>query len=300
VAGGAAAGHRVRQQGGGSARAHRHFELCLAGGPADAPDELHRAAHRCAAELEALRALLVDRLGADGTAAAQRRARRSRSCAKRAAAARLAADWTGIELQVSARCAPTRRRRWCYCANRSWCPTTRRCSGCSRSTARARARGAGRRRARRTRRRLARVGDRALVRGGDRGRTLHRLAGARLAAAAAAFWDGDWRTGARALLEKDRLPPLADVVGRDAGDLDFAQQVTAFAFVDWLLAAARPRRSPRCPAASAAVSRLGELVASYAVAASPGARAALPAWLADARPSTRSCREFMRARYPKP
>jgi hypothetical protein len=52
------------------------------------------------------------------------------------------------------------------------------------------------------------------------------------------FWGGNPRVAARSLLAKGRLPPLADLAGREADDLDLEQRTTAFAFVDWLQRAA--------------------------------------------------------------
>jgi len=299
----------ARQQatgfGGKAAAVHvrtAHFELCLAGAPADAADELHRAAHRCAAELEALRALLVEKVGGDAAAGAVQEPRAPVAIVReRAAAARLAADWAGIELQglgaLRAGAAPA----LVLLREPKIVPDD---AAVQRLCAFHGARLV-----------LASLSAGALdERGGGwlEAGIAHwceaEIAGGRCLAFAALewlqppqrFWDGDWRTGARALLEQDRLPPLADVVGRDAGDLDFAQHVTAFAFVDWLLSAgAAPAVTGGARQPAATGSRLGELVRSYA-AAPAGARVELPAWLADRAAANRELREFVRARYPKP
>jgi hypothetical protein len=49
------------------------------------------------------------------------------------------------------------------------------------------------------------------------------------------FWNGDWRTGARELLEAGQLPSVAALLATDASDLDLAQHAAAFALVDFLL-----------------------------------------------------------------
>jgi hypothetical protein len=303
----------ARQQatgfGGKAAAVHvrtAHFELCLAGAPAEAADELHRAAHRCAAELETLRALLVEKLGGDAAAGVVPGTRAQVAIVReRAAAARLAADWAGVELQGLGKLRGDAAPALVLLREPKLVPDDAALQ-----------------------RLLAFHGARLVLaplfgvpdeRGGGwlESGIAHwceaEIAGGRCMSFAALdwpqppqrFWDGDWRTGARALLEQDRLPTLADVVGRDTEDLDFAQHVTVFAFVDWLLAAGTaPAITGGAQQQAAAGSRLGELVRSYAAAAARGAQVALPAWLADRaaanRELDRQLREFVRARYPKP
>ena len=57
---------------------------------------------------------------------------------------------------------------------------------------------------------------------------------------ARSFWNGRWRSAVRELLERDRLPALDELFGRDVVDMNLEQRATAFAFVDWLTRTAAP------------------------------------------------------------
>tara|TARA_R110002072_G_scaffold302499_1_gene485905 strand:- start:70896 stop:72626 length:1731 start_codon:yes stop_codon:yes gene_type:complete len=53
-------------------------------------------------------------------------------------------------------------------------------------------------------------------------------------------WRGDWRAGAMALLEREQLPKLVDLLATESSDMDPAQHVLAMALVDWLAEASAP------------------------------------------------------------
>lgn len=109
------------------------------------------------------------------------------------------------------------------------------------------------------------------------------------------YFGGRWRPAARQLLEAGRIAPMPVLIGRSAADLDFTQHVGCFALVDWLRTRASPPVTPRAVEERTPLRELW----SAAKANRPPAAALHAALGVDAEVADREFLSWIRTTYPQ-